>query len=138
MAALSVTAASVLASSRATISRDYTRASAGQTAGQAVYLNSSNQWALLDVNAVTLGVDDKIGILLDGGGINQPASVVLKDPNFTPGATMTVGITIYGSITAGGITMAEIPTSGEQSIVLGVAKTTTTMNFNPICSGVVN
>lgn len=138
MPALSVTAASVIASTRATISYDYTRASAGQTAGQTVYKNSANQWALYDANAVTLGVDDLVGILLDGGGINQPAAVCLKDPDFTPGATMTVGLVIYGSITAGGITMAEIPTTGEQTLVLGAAKTTTKMNLNPFNTGVVN
>jgi hypothetical protein len=137
MAALSVTAASVLASAQATIRKEYTRAGT-QTAGQAVYLNDANQWATIDNSAVTLGVTTLIGITLDAGAINQPASVCVKDPTFTPGATMTVGIVIYTSTTAGGITMAEIPTTAEQTTVLGVAKTTTTMNLNPITSGVMN
>ncbi len=138
MAALSVTAASVLASAQATIRTEYTRATAAQTAGQAVYLNSSNQWALLDINAVTLGITDIVGILLDGGGIGQPAAVCTKDPDFTPGATMTLGKVIYGSIAAGGITELEVPTTGEQTVVLGAAKSTTKMNLNPFTTGVLN
>ncbi len=137
MAVLSVTAASVIASAQATIRTEYTRTGT-QTAGQAVVLNSSNQWALYDANAMTIGITDLIGITLDGGAINQPAIVCTKDPDFTPGAAMTVGLVIYGSITAGGITLAEIPTTGEQTVVLGVAKTATKMNLNPFTTGVAN
>lgn len=138
MAALSVTAASVLASTRATIRTEYPHGEAAQTAGMCVYLGSANTWLKYDSNAVVIGIDDLVGILLDGGGVGQPAAVCVKDPNFTPGATMTQGIAIYGSIAAGGITMAEIPTTAEQTLFLGVAKTTTTMNLNPTCTGVVN
>lgn len=138
MAVLSVTAASVIASSSAVISKEYTFA-ATVTAGQAVYLNSSSQWALLDTNAAATGngITDKRGIALNGGAVNQPASVCLSDPGFTPGATMTNGKTIYGSITAGGITEAEIPGAGEYPVILGVAKSTTVMNLQPFASGVV-
>lgn len=137
MAALSVTAASVVASAQATIRREYTRASAGQTAGQAVYLNSSNQWALLDSDASPVGPNDegKIGILMDGGGINQPASVCVRDPDFTPGATLSNGLAVYNYTTAGSISQADIPTTGAYPVVLGVAKSTTKMNLNPVTSG---
>ncbi len=139
MAALSVTAANVLMSSQGTFLSQYTAAVA-ITAGQAVYLNSSSQWALLDTNAAVTGngVNDIRGIACDSApGANQPLTVCIKDPSFTTGATMTNGITIYGSITAGGITMAEIPTTGEYPVILGVAISTTKINLNPMASGVI-
>lgn len=137
MAALSVTVANVAASAQATIRSEFTGASAAQTVGQWVYLNSSNQWALLDSNASATGngVTDLVGCRLNAGGVGQPAAVCVKDPNFTPGVTMTNGITLYSSNTAGGITMADLPTTGDYPIALGVARTTTTMNLNPTASG---
>lgn len=139
MAALSVTAANVLMSSAGTFLSQYT-AGATITAGQFVYLNSSSQWALLDTDASTgpgCGVNDVRGIALDGAASGQPLVVCIKDPSFTTGATMTNGITIYGSTTAGGITMADIPTTAAYPVILGVAISTTKINLNSIASGVV-
>lgn len=139
MAALSVTAASVVASSQATIRREFTRASAAQTAGQLVYLNSSNQWALLDSDASASGngLNDLVGVTLDGGGINQPASVCTRDPDFTPGATLTNGLVVYNYTTAGAISQADIPTTAAYPVAVGIAKSTTKMNLNPTASGAV-
>lgn len=139
MAALSVTAANVAASTQATIRREYLRASAGQTAGQAVYLNTSQKWALLDSDAtpVTTADEGLVGILLDAGGIDQPASVCVKDPDFTPGATLTNGLVVYNFTTAGAISQADIPTTGAYPVALGIAKSTTKMNLNPTISGAI-
>lgn len=139
MAVLSVTAASVLMSSSASFLSNHTAAVA-ITAGQAVYLNSSNAWALLDTNAAATGngINDVRGIAVDSApGAGQPITVCMKDPGFTPGATMTVGKVIYGSITAGGITLAEIPGTGEYPVVLGIAITATVMNLDICASGAV-
>lgn len=139
MAALSVTAASVLPSSAAVLSKEYT-AAAAITAGQAVYLNSSSQWALLDTNAAVTGngVNDKRGIACNNApGANQPLTVCLSDPSFTTGATMTNGKTLYGSNTPGGITEADLPTTGDFPVILGVNISTTKVNLFPLASGVI-
>ena len=138
MAVIAITAASVLASATATIRREYTRATAGQTAGQAVYLNASNQWALLDSDAAATGngITDLKGILLDGGGIGQPASVCVADSDFTPGGTLTNGLAVYGTTTAGAIAH-DIPSTGAYPLVLGIAKSATKMNLNPTASGAI-
>lgn len=136
---LSVTAGSVVASSSATIERLY-NFGATITAGQAVYLDdTTSTWKLIDRDAAATGngIDVKKGIALVGGASGQPGVVCTKDPDFTPGATLTNGITIYTSDTAGGITSADIPTTGDYPTVLGVAKSTTKMNLNPTASGAV-
>lgn len=139
MADLAVTAASVLASAQATIRKEYNFGFASATAGLAVYLDASNLWQKIDRDAASTGngITDLKGITLNGGGIGQPAVVCTSDPAFTPGATLTNGITIYTSDTGGGITSADIPTTGDYPTVLGVAKSTTVMNLNPVSSGVV-
>jgi hypothetical protein len=141
MADLSVTAASVAASSSADIVRQY-NFGATVTAGQVVYLDetiATPTWKLLDRDAAATGneLTTKKGIALNGGASGQPAAVCVKDTDFTPGATLTNGITIYSSDTAGGITSADIPTTGDYPTVLGVAKSTTKMNLNPTSSGAV-
>ena len=138
MAAISITAANVLASASAVISKEYTFG-ATITAGQLVYLNSSSQWVLLDSDAAATGngITDKRGITLCGGSLNQPASVCLSDTDFTPGGTLSNGLAIYNSTTAGGITFADIPTTAAYPVFVGIAKSTTKMNLFPVASGVV-
>ncbi len=137
MADIVITAASVLASSTAIIERNYLFA-ATVTQGQVVYLNSSSQWALADSNAqLGTAITSKIGIALNGGAVGQPADVVTKDTAFTPGGTVSNGLAVYLSNTPGGITFADIPTTGAYPVVLGIAKSATTMNFNPTASGAI-
>lgn len=136
---ISITAASVVASSSATIERLY-KFGATITAGQAVYLDdTTSTWKLIDRDAAATGNElaTRKGIALVGGASGQPGVVCTKDPDFTPGGTLTNGITIYTSDTAGGITSGDIPTTGDYPTVLGVAKSTTKMNLNPTSSGVV-
>lgn len=138
MADISITAASVLASASATIRREYNFGYASATAGQHVYLDSSNLWQKVDANvsATGNGVTDLVGITLNGGGIGQPAVVVTSDPGFTPGGTLTNGSTVYSSNTAGGITH-DVPVTGVYPRSLGIPKSTTVMVLNPTASGVV-
>lgn len=138
MADLSVTAANVLASSAATILRQY-NFGATVTTGQAVYLdNSTYTWKLIDSNAAVTGNElaTTKGIALVSGASGQPADVCIRDTSFTPGATLTNGTSVYTSVTAGGITH-DIPGSGAYPTFLGTAKSTTTMNLNPTSSGAV-
>lgn len=137
MADISITAANVLASSGATIRREYL-AGATITAGQVVYLNSSNQWVLADSNAGATGngVNDLRGIALNGASSGQPLSVVTNDPAFTTGGTMVNGATYYTGNTAGAISNT-VPTTGDYPTVLGLGISTTKINLQPFASGVV-
>lgn len=137
MADISITAANVLASANAVIRREYT-AGATITAGQVVYLNSSNQWALVDSDAASTGngVSDLRGIALNGASSGQPLAVVTSDTSFTVGGTLVNGTTYYSSRTAGGIT-ATLPTTGDYPTILGVAISTTKINLQPVASGVI-
>jgi hypothetical protein len=138
MADLSVTAASVAASSAAVVVNKY-NFGATVTAGQAVYLDSStNTWKLIDSNAAVTGNELATvkGIALNGGASGQPASVCVKDTDFTPGATLTNGSPVFSSTTAGGVTH-DVPGAGAYPTVLGIAKSTTKMNLNPTASGAV-
>ena len=138
MADISITAASVLASSAAVIRKEYNFGYAAATAGQHVYLDASNLWQKVDSNAASTGneLTATAGITLNAGGIGQPASVCVYDTGFTPGGTLTNGSTVYSSTTAGGVTH-DVPASTAYPRVLGIAKSTTVMFLNPTASGVV-
>lgn len=137
MAAISITAASCLASSRATVRREYLRGSAGQSAGQLAYVNSSNVVVLVDSDSTPVGPNDIVGILLDGGGTGQPCSLCVADPDFTPGGTLSNGLAVYNFTTAGAITFADIPTTAAYPITVGLATSTTKMILKPVATGVV-
>ncbi len=138
MADISITAASVLASATAVRRREYNFGFAAATAGLHVYLDPSNLWQKVDSNASATGngIADLVGITLNGGGIGQPADVCVSDTDFTPGGTLTNGAPVYSSATAGGITH-DVPASTAYPRFLGLAKSTTKMNFNPVASGAV-
>lgn len=138
MAALTITAANVLGSSLATRLSQY-KSAAAITAGQLVYLNSSNAWALVDSDA-SFGTapTDVRGIAENSApGVGQPLVVVIADPNFTIGATSTNGSTIYASTVPGSITIADVPAAGSKPIVVGIMNSTTTAVLNIFSTGVV-
>lgn len=138
MADITITAANVAKSSTGTFLSQYTAAVA-VTAGQAVYLNSSNQWALIDTNAAATGngITDVRGIALTSApGASQPLVVLTEDSDFTPGGTLTNGSAVYGSTTAGGITH-DVPTTGAYPVYLGQAKSTTKMVLKINASGAI-
>lgn len=137
MAAISVTAANVLASSAAVIRREY-NFGATVTAGQVVYLNTSNVWVLADSDAAVTGngITDLMGIALNGGASGQPADVCVEDSDFTPGGTLTNGLAVYLFTTAGAIAH-DVPAAPAYPVVLGVAKSTSKMVLKRVASGVV-
>lgn len=137
MAAIAITAASVLGSSQAVHVTNYTFA-ATVTAGQVVYLNSANQWALADSDgALGTTLTATRGIAANGGAVNQPADVITSDPDFTPGGTLSNGLAVYLFTTAGAISQADIPTTAAYPVVCGVAKSTTKMNLQFVASGAI-
>lgn len=139
MADIAITAANVKAgtTSNPTIDKSY-NFGATVTQGQAVYLDATNLWQLLDLNAAATGngITDKRGIALNGGANGQPATVLLADTDFTPGGTLTNGSAVYGSTTAGGITH-DVPITGSYPVCLGIAKSTTKMVLNITASGAI-
>jgi hypothetical protein len=88
----------------------------------------------MDAAATGNGITDVRGIALNSGGADQPAAVCIEDIDFTPGATLTNGSTIYGSTTAGGITH-DVPAANSYPVVIGVAKSTTKAVIRSIASG---
>jgi hypothetical protein len=137
MAAISITAASVLASAAATLRREFNFA-ATVTQGQLVYLNASNQWALVDSDGgLGTGINDLRGFAQNAGAAGQPACVCTSDPDYTPGGTLSNGLAVYAFTTAGAISFADIPTTAASPVFLGLAKSTTKMNFQPSASGVI-
>lgn len=128
MSAIAITAANVLGSVNAERITQF-KAAAAITAGQVVYLNASNQWALADSDAsLGTGASDVRGIAENSApGAGQPLTVVIYDPSLTTGGTMVNGQTVYLFTTAGAITVADIPTTGAKPVVMGICNSTTTM-----------
>lgn len=137
MADLSITAASVIASANATVYKQY-NFGATVTTGQVVYLDSSNTWQLKDANASSTGnlVNSVTGVSLVGGANGQPAAVVVKDSDFTPGGTLSNGASYYASPNAGAVAPAADVTTGNYPTFLFVAKSTTKAHLNPTGAGI--
>ena len=99
---LTVTAASVLASSKAI--RRRVIAGGTVTAGQPVYEDSADSFQAKAARANVAGTAKVAGIALHGASDNQPLEIVTDDPEFTPGATLAVGQTYaLSSAVAGAI-----------------------------------
>lgn len=138
MAAISITASSVLKSATGSVSVGV--AGASITAGQAVYIDTSDnsKIKLADANG-TAPANTFAGIALNAASSGQPVSYCTNDSaGFTIGATFLAGDTIWLSPTAGGITKTESDLiAGCTKIVIGNMLTTTTMNLNPNVGGVI-
>lgn len=97
------------------------------TAGQSLYLNSSNQWAKADANAsVTLAAAR--GIALNGAAANQPIAVATNG-TLTCGFTATVGTIYVVSATAGGIAPSADLVTGWFTTIIGVGLTAGTISL---------
>lgn len=134
MTALSVTSASVVASSNAT--RDVGTAGATITAGQALYLDpTTNKWNLADTNSATAAARVPTAIALNGAALNQPISF-MKGGDVTIGATLTAGVAYYLGGTAGSIVPVGDLTTGDYPCLIGIAKSTTLLAVDFQYSGV--
>ncbi|MDO1560416.1 hypothetical protein Q0812_13355 [Brevundimonas sp. 2R-24] len=134
MADLSITAASVLAGSDASIVHG--TAGATVTAGQVLYLDTTaNTWKLADNNSATAAVRAPQGIALNGAGAGQPLAVH-RGGDITIGAALTAGVAYYLSDTPGGICPVADLASGEYPSIIGIAKSTTVLDVNFQSSGV--
>jgi hypothetical protein len=135
MADISITATSVSASNQAVIRREYA-AGATITAGQLVYKDANNRWALFDSDALAgSNVTDDRGIALHNSANTQPLAVCVSDPNFGIGGTVTNGTAIFGSNTAGGLTHTA-PASANYTVFVGLPISTTRINLQPVAAPV--
>lgn len=126
MAALTITAASVIAGSGAR-TVDGT-AGATITAGQAVYLDTAtNTYKLADCDSATEAARSPTGIALNGAATGQPVEVLTRGP-ITIGATMTAGVVYYLSPTAGGISPVGDLGAGDYPTIIGIATSTTVLD----------
>lgn len=124
MADISVTAGNVVTVSdpENTITREY-NAGATITAGQALYFDTAtNKWKLADCDSGTAAVRDLKGIALNGASDGQPLAVQTAGL-INLGATLAVGTIYTLSATAGGIAPAADLSTGEYTVILGVALT---------------
>lgn len=134
MADLTITAASVLAGSGASIKHG--TAGATITAGQQLYLDAATDtWKLADSNSGTVAARTPSATALHAAAAGQPITVHTKGP-ITIGATLTAGLAYYLSDTPGGICPVADVGSGEYSTIIGMATSTTVLNVDYQSSGV--
>lgn len=133
MADLSITAANVIAASGA--SQVKGTAGAAITAGQVVYVDSSNEVQLVDVDNLPVGGVSAVYMALNDAADGQPL-FMLKSGNVALGSVLTAGTAYYASDTAGGIGPAADQATGDDVILLGIATSGTNLKFQPIISGV--
>lgn len=133
MADLTITAANVVAAANAV--RESGTAGATITAGQLVYLDTTDmKYKLADNNgAAALRVPN--GIALNGAANNQPL-VIQKGGDITIGATMTAGVAYYLSDTPGGICPVADLASGEYPCIIGIARSASLLDVAIHPSGV--
>jgi hypothetical protein len=133
MADISITAASVAASSAA--SKVTGVAGATITAGQVVYLDTTtNTYKLADSN-LSAAAAKEAGIALDSATAGQPLTIVRSDPSFTLGGTVAAGAVVVLSATAGAIAPVADLATGMYTTVLGVGIGSNKIKLQPIVSG---
>jgi hypothetical protein len=105
-------------------------------AGQCVYLEAATgTYKLADADSATAAVRSPRGIALHGASASQPLQI-LRSGSVTIGATLTSGLALYLSKTAGGICPVADIASGGYATVLGIATSTTVFKVNITESGV--
>jgi hypothetical protein len=125
MTDLVITPASVIAGSGASIVHGVWGETG--TAGQAVYLDATTgKYMRADSNAAAPAARVASAIALNGGGLNQPVSVLTSGP-VTIGATLVAGNPYYLSDAPGGICPFADVGAGEFVCLLGLALSTTVL-----------
>jgi hypothetical protein len=133
MAALTITAANVVAGSNAT--RDNGIAGVAVTAGQAVYRDpTTRKFLLSDADSATAAANNVDGIALHAASLNQPLAIQ-KAGDINLGATLAVGTIYVLDSTAGGIAPAADLGVNEFVVVLGVASSASNLRLDIQNSG---
>lgn len=135
MADISITPASVVKGSGAIVNKERV---AGETvtAGQVVYLKSSDsKWWLAQSDGTSAEAEAQ-GIALHAAAANQPLAVQTLG-SITIGATVAAGVFYYVSNTAGGICPVADLGSADYVTAIGYGTSTSAIYVNPIPTGVV-
>lgn len=134
MADLSITAASVLAGSGASVKHGV--AGATVIAGEVAYLDSvTNTYKLADCDSGTAALRSPAAFALHGSLAGQPLAVLSGGP-ITLGAVLTPGVAYYLSGTPGKVCPVADLASGDYPTILGIAISTTVLNVKIQESGV--
>lgn len=136
MAAISITAANVVANAGAIIADG--RFGATVTQGQVLYEDAAdgNDLKLADADSGTAGAKVPKGIALNAGADGQPAKYVRKGP-VTIGATLTPGLPYYLSPdTAGGICLIGDIGVGDDYVYIGYAASASVLEVDIKVTGV--
>lgn len=134
MAALSQTAASVLPSANANLASGIAGATIVQ--GNMVYADSTDSYKIKLTTTATAAAANPVGMAINAASSGQRIDYVILDPALNIGATMLVGDDVWlfdttpGAVTS---TKADLE-AGDYVTHIGVAITTTTINFK-ICAG---
>lgn len=133
MADLSITAASVIASSANVIN---VTAGAVVSAGQAVYQDPADKkYKLADNDSATVAARSPKGIALNSAANGQPLAVATGGP-VTIGATLTPGVAYYLSSTPGGICPVADLGTGDYPVIIGIATSPSVLKVAIVESGV--
>lgn len=134
MADLVITPANVQAGPRAL--KDQGIAGATITAGQTVYLDTSDmRMKLADANG-SVAQAAVVGIALNGASNGQPITFVYDDDDFTPGATVTNGTFYVQSGNPGGIAPSADIVAGWRPALLFIGKTGNKATLKIVRTGV--
>lgn len=142
MAAITITAATLIPSSAAeyyeNLDHTPTLAHEAFTAGQTAYLYSDGTFGLADANGATI-TNTAVGIFANSGGAGQVCSIITRDPNLVIGGAMVLGKMFINGATPGQITESADAATGWHVQYLGMAISTTVMNFDPasVCSSAI-
>lgn len=138
MAAVSITAGSVIPSSSAVVVEG--TAGAAINAGQLVYIDTANSNVLkLADNDASALASTVAGIARNTAATGQKCFYITQDPALVLGCTMVVGDTLWSSPTAGGITItAADNVTGCFVTVVGVCTVVnSTVNFKILPAGAI-
>lgn len=134
MAAISITASSVLPSTGAT--KDTYVSAVAITAGQACYLLANGTVGLCDSDA-TSPAYTLLGLACNScPGAGQPVEVATFDPSFTLGGTIAAGTVVLTHPTAGAVTSTVADnTTGSFPAVVGIGIGSNKIYLKPINGG---
>jgi hypothetical protein len=136
MADLSITPASVLAGSNARKRSGISGATL--TAGVVAYKDAADQkWKLADSDSATAAIRGSTGLafVLNGASDGQPVDL-MEFGDITLGAVLTAGLEYYLADAPGLICPRADLATGDYYVLLGIAKSTSVLAFDPSYSGV--
>lgn len=134
MAALTITPANVAAGISAVIEKG--AAGEAVTAGQLIYKDgATGRFKLVDCDSATADARNPYGVALNGAANGQPLSVQ-RSGEINLGATLVAGTTYYAAPTAGAIGPLADVLSGDDPIIVGIAKSASTLVLRIVDPGV--